>query len=67
MSRWMASSWVMHKLKFPSRFRNGCEYYRVVEIPWDQTQKYLASNEAGESIDEEASQHPEDEELVLPF
>lgn len=39
---------VMRSLKYASRARGGYDYYRVVEIPFDQQQSYIAQSESEE-------------------
>jgi len=40
------------------------DYYRVVEIPWNETQNYLATTESDEA---EETQQSDSEQLELPF
>jgi hypothetical protein len=42
----------MRKLKFNSRIKDGYEYFKVVEIPFDQQQSHIAyalENKDGEN------------------
>ena len=56
---------VMRSLKYVSRARGGYDYYRVVEIPFDQQQSYIAQSES-EELKEENSETVNCE-LDLPF
>ena len=56
---------VMRSLKYASRSRGGYDYYRVVEIPFDQQQNHIAQSES-EDIREENSETANNE-LDLPF
>ncbi len=56
---------VMRSLKYASRARGGYDYYRVVEIPFDQQQSYIAQSESEELKDENSE--TVNCELDLPF
>ena len=56
---------VMRSLKYASCSRGGYDYYRVVEIPFDQQQSYIAQHES-EELEEENSEVVKSE-LDLPF
>jgi hypothetical protein len=55
----------MRSLKYASRARGGYDYYRVVEIPFDQQQSYIAQSESEELKDENSE--TVNCELDLPF
>ena len=55
----------MRSLKYASRSRGGYDYYRVVEIPFDQQQNHIAQSES-DVIHEENSEAANNE-LDLPF
>ena len=55
---------IMHKLGFRVKHRRDGDYYRVVEIPWNETQTYLGADEKSEKEDNQMS---ENEQLELPF
>ena len=55
---------LMHKLGYQWVHRRDGNYYRVVEIPWNETQNYLATAESNGS---EECQEPDNEQLELPF
>ena len=55
---------LMRRLGYRWIHRRDGDYYRVVEIPFSETQNYLALDETDES---EEAQQPENEQLALPF
>ena len=55
---------IMRKLGYKWVHRRKGDFYRVVEIPWNETQNYLAATESDEP---EEPQQPESEQLELPF
>jgi len=56
---------VMRSLQFASRSRGGYDYFRVVEIPFEQQQGYIAQPEA-DVFSRENSEAVKNE-LDLPF
>ena len=57
---------IMHKLQYKFKIRHGYCYYRVVEIPYDQQQNYLALDDDYENNDNNENIQS-NEELELPF
>lgn len=55
---------LMRKLGYKWIHRRNGDYYRVVEIPWQETQYYLAQNETTDSSEPQQS---DIEQLELPF
>ena len=58
---------MMHKLKYKFYHKNNGNFYKVVEIPFDQQQKYIALSNDGENESESQVQPADAEELDLPF
>ena len=60
---------VMRNLGFKWKVRHGYDYFRVVEIPFDQQQNYLANDDDSDfnALDSESSQAADSEQLILPF
>ena len=58
---------LMHKKGYKSIHKKSGDYYKVVEIPYEQQQMYLAMGEESETSESESSQLPEPEQLDLPF
>ena len=60
---------VMRNLGFKWKVRHGYDYFRVVEIPFDQQQNYLANDDDYDfnTLDSESSQTTDSEQLILPF
>ena len=56
---------VMRSLKYASRSRGGYDYFRVVEIPFDQQQSHIAQSES--EVFQEVNSEAENSELDLPF
>lgn len=54
-------------LKFRSCIRRGCEFYRVVEIPYDRQQDYLQLSSEGERCVADDSQTFDYQKDTLPF
>ena len=57
-------NFTMRKLGYQWVHRRDGNYYRVVEIPWNETQNYLATAESDEA---EETQQTDNEQLELPF
>lgn len=58
---------VMRQLGYTWKHRKSGDFYRVVEIPWNETQNYLSKDEDIESSENDPMQAPDNEQLVLPF
>ena len=58
---------VMHKLKFSYIHKRSGNFYKVVEIPFDQQQKYIELSNEVENDETESTQLPDAEQLDLPF
>ena len=57
----------MHQKQFRSVYRDGYELYLVVEIPYDQQQNYLSSEDDDKRLYTNDLQQAEPEQLGLPF
>ena len=53
--------------QFRSVYRDGYELYIVVEIPYDQQQNYLASEDDDKNVCTDETQQADSEQLELPF
>ncbi len=58
---------VMHQKKFRSIIQKGYELYIVVEIPYDQQQNYLASEDDDKNVCTDEPQQADSEQLELLF
>ena len=58
---------IMRQMDFKFVHKRTGDYYKVVEIPFDQQQNYIATSEDVEFFNTESSQSSENEELALPF
>ncbi len=57
----------MHQKKFRSIIQKGYELYIVVEIPYDQQQNYLASEDDDKNVCTDEPQQADSEQLELLF
>lgn len=58
---------IMRQMKFRFIHKRTGDFYRVVEIPFDQQQNYIAMDDEIESDDKDSLQTSDNEELALPF
>ena len=58
---------LMHQKGYQAMHKNSGDYYKVVEIPFDQQQMYIAMEEEIENVESKTSQISDPEELILPF
>jgi len=58
---------IMHKLGFDSVHKTNGNYYKVVEIPYDQQQKHINDHGGSEDNFNKTAELPNTEELELPF
>lgn len=58
---------VMSRLGFKRDHKKSGYYYRVVEIPFDQQQVFIAEDNGGQSFELEDSQESDSQQLELPL
>ena len=58
---------LMHKRGYKFIHRNSGDYYKVVEIPYDQQQMYITLDEEFKTDESKNPQPPDSEQLELPF
>ncbi len=61
----LRTKWNQTIPQFASRSRGGYDYYRVVEIPFEQQQGYIAQSES--DVLEQENSDAVNNELDLPF
>ncbi|MCR5643729.1 MAG: DUF3874 domain-containing protein [Prevotella sp.] len=58
---------LMHKRGYKSIHRNSGDYYKVVEISYDQQQMYITLDEEFKTDESKSSQPSDSKQLELPF
>ena len=58
---------IMNRLEYKQEHKNTGNYYRVVEIPFDQQQVFIAEDHGGQTFELEDSEEPDSQQLELPL
>ena len=58
---------VMNRLGYKQDHKRTGNYYRVVEIPFDQQQVFIAEDHGGETFELEDPQESDSQQLELPL